>query len=505
MSKARVDRIFTETAVLTYCIDEDGKSFAFAFNGNPLGDELTPEITGLPAHLFQGYISTKDLPNSPGKLFSEGYEEQIRTICQKDSVNTFVLSRFPLPPGGKAKVLVSLRDITPIKALAGEKISSELLLGLVAGNMTDVFCVMNLENKLVFLSPSVEKLTGYTVQEMSDMNFFDLVDAEYMPVIQKYLDIFQDLKSQRFLKEEDKHSMTFELQIITKNKETRWAEISAFPYTDLNSRLKGAYGVIRDISEYKIKQEAIQNSLQYEIELSQVKSKYISSVSHEFRTPLSIIYSNLQLLESHLYELDAETLADSFELSKMAVKSLLRVLDKVTIIDATGKGKLEFKPAPVNLPELIEKIVRDLNELEIVPGRIIAKVDPSLDEVLIDEYLFNHIFSNLLLNALNYSDKKQFVEFSVFQVEPGFLRFEIKDNGIGIPLHELGLIFEPFYRAANSRYVKGSGLGLAVVKECLKLHNGIILIDSIVGEGTTVKVKIPFRDEGMDMKLKNKI
>ncbi|KAF0201735.1 MAG: multi-sensor signal transduction histidine [Bacteroidetes bacterium] len=505
MSKARVDRIFTETAVLTYCIDEDGKSFAFSFNGNPLGDELTPEITGLPAHLFQGYISTKDLPNSPGKSFSEGYEEQIRTVCQKDSVNTFVLSRFPLPPGGNARVLVSLRDITPIKALAGEKISSELLLGLVAGNMTDVFCVMNLENKLVFLSPSVEKLTGYTVQEMTDMNFFDVVDPEFMPVVQKYLDIFQDLKSQRFLKEEDKHSMTFELQIITKNKETRWAEISAFPYTDLNNRLKGAYGVIRDISEHKIKQEAIQSSLQYEIELSQVKSKYISSVSHEFRTPLSIIYSNLQLLESHLYELDAETLADSFELSKMAVKSLLRVLDKVTIIDATGKGKLEFKPALVNLPELIEKIVRDLNELEIVPGRIIAKVDPVLEEVFIDEYLFNHIFSNLLLNALNYSDKKQFVEFSVFQAESGFLRFEIKDNGIGIPLQDLGLIFEPFYRAANSRYVKGSGLGLAVVKECLKLHNGIISIDSTIGEGSTVKVNIPFRDEETEMKLKNKI
>jgi len=293
--------------------------------------------------------------------------------------------------------------------------------------------------------------------------------------------------------------------IVTKNKETRWAEVSAFPYTDISNRIKGAYGVIRDISEQKQKQEAMQTSLQYEIELSQVKSKYISSVSHEFRTPLSIIYSNLQLLESHLYELDAETLADSFELSKMAVKSLLRVLDKVTIIDATGKGKLDFKPTLVNLPELIEKVVRDLNELEIVPGRIITNIDPGVKEVFIDEYLFVHIFSNLLHNALNYSDKKQFVEFSVFQAGPDFLRFVVKDNGIGIPLQDIGLIFEPFYRAANSRYVKGSGLGLAVVKECLKLHNGTISIESGLGEGSTVEVRIPFQEEEVEMKLKNMI
>ncbi len=505
MSKARVDRIFTETSVLTYCIDEVGQPFAFSYNGNPLGDELTSELPELPEYMFQGYLSVNGSPDAPGNSLHEGYEEQIRTLCQKNHVHTFVLSRYPLPPGCKAKAMFILRDITPIKLLSGEKSSSELLLGLVAGNMTDVFCVMDLENKMIFLSPSVEKLTGYTVQEMFNMTFVDIVSPEFMPIVQKYLDIFEVFKSRRFLQEEDKHALSFELQIITKNKETRWAEVSAFPYTDISNRIKGAYGVIRDISEQKQKQEAMQTSLQYEIELSQVKSKYISSVSHEFRTPLSIIYSNLQLLESHLYELDAETLADSFELSKMAVKSLLRVLDKVTIIDATGKGKLDFKPTLVNLPELIEKVVRDLNELEIIPGRIITNIDPGVKEVFIDEYLFVHIFSNLLHNALNYSDKKQFVEFSVFQAGPDFLRFVVKDNGIGIPLQDIGLIFEPFYRAANSRYVKGSGLGLAVVKECLKLHNGTISIESGLGEGSTVEVRIPFQEEEVEMKLKNMI
>ncbi|PKP50093.1 MAG: hypothetical protein CVT94_03075 [Bacteroidetes bacterium HGW-Bacteroidetes-11] len=85
------------------------------------------------------------------------------------------------------------------------------------------------------------------------------------------------------------------------------------------------------------------------------------------------------------------------------------------------------------------------------------------------------------------------------------MRFVVKDNGIGIPLQDIGLIFEPFYRAANSRYVKGSGLGLAVVKECLKLHNGTISIESGLGEGSTVEVRIPFQEEEVEMKLKNMI
>ena len=233
------------------------------------------------------------------------------------------------------------------------------------------------------------------------------------------------------------------------------------------------------------------SSLQYEIERGKVKSKYISSISHEFRTPLSIIYSNLQLLESHQHELDAETIADSFDLSKMAVKSLLRVLDKVTIIDASGKGKIEFKPSLLDLSELIQSVVNDLNEMEIVPGRIKVNIDPAIGQVYIDEYLFRHIISNVLHNALNYSDKKQFVEMNVAYNGTEFLVFEVTDKGIGIPKEDMGLLFEPFYRASNARYIKGSGLGLSVIHACLKLHHGTISMNSEVGRGTIVKVMLP--------------
>lgn len=126
------------------------------------------------------------------------------------------------------------------------------------------------------------------------------------------------------------------------------------------------------------------------------------------------------------------------------MKSLLRVLDKVTVIDAVNKNKLEFKPSSVNLPDVCHRIVKDLNEMEMYPDRIELMIDAIPDEVWIDESLFNHIFINLLHNALNFSDKKKKIQFKVSLIDSREALFVISDNGIGIPEEEFGYIFEPF-------------------------------------------------------------
>lgn len=489
LNKPKVDKVFSDASVLTCCLDSNNNAFDFYYNGLSLGDQPIAGEDKQLSIILQSFSMLGDMAfiqvNS-----GETPRDIIKSLCIEGNVYTFLLNISRLPDSAKASCFVSLRDITSISATLGEKRSNDILLGLVTGNMTDVFCVLNLQGNLIFLSPSVEKLTGYLPSEIMEMPLLKLISEETIGIVQERLSAFDELRKKRYLEDNDMNSRIFQIEFYTRSGDKKWAEISAAPYCDHNHRLKGAYGIIRDITEQKQKQEEIQSTLQYEIELSNVKSKYISSVSHEFRTPLSIIYSNLQLLEAHLYELDAETLADSFDLSKMAVKSLLRVLDKVTIIDAAGKGKLEFKPSLVNLESLVDKIVNEVNEMEIIPGRIISKISPEIGDVILDENLFSQILSNLLLNALKYSDKKQFVNFDVSLISEKELYLEVRDKGIGIPPQDKNLIFEPFYRASNSRAVKGSGLGLAVVKECLKLHQGSIVIESKPGEGTTVKVKL---------------
>lgn len=264
----------------------------------------------------------------------------------------------------------------------------------------------------------------------------------------------------------------------------------ALPEGDAN-RLIVAIREITAISGCETLQDDVSETLEHEIRISKEKSMYISSVAHDFRTPLSIIYSNLQLLEAFRLELDEETMQDAFMLSKMAVKTLLRVLDKVEIIDASAKGKLEFKPVSCDLPALCRKVVDELNEMDLGPNRIELTVDESIGVVSMDETLFKNIFLNLLQNALNFSEKKQKVSFTVFQERPGFVVFKVADKGIGISAHDLDYIFEPFYRGSNSKYAKGSGLGLAVMKDCLKMHRGKVFVESSPGSGSVFTVELP--------------
>lgn len=496
------DEIHVEASVLYFCLDHAGKPFKFIYNGIPLGDQITADCPGLPEPMYKGYVFFQNNFQQEFSATDSLHYELRKTLCFDEKVFTFLFSKFSLPGDSKAGELISIRDITAVNNLEGKSNINEILLGVVVENMADVFCVFDIKGILTFVSPSIEKLIGYKATELMNFPFTEFVVPEAKQAINDAFTQLYELREKQPISDEDKGPIVVEVQFITLSKELKWTEISLAPYTSLDNKIKGIYGIIRDISDYKQQHAEMQSTLQYEIERGKVKSKYISSISHEFRTPLSIIYSNLQLLESHQHELDAETIADSYDLSKMAVKSLLRVLDKVTIIDASGKGKLEFKPAITDLSELVQSVVNDLNEMEIVPGRIKVNMDPGIGQVYIDEYLFRHIFSNVLHNALNYSDKKQFVEMNVAFDGKGFIAFEVKDNGIGIPKEDMGLLFEPFYRATNTRYIKGSGLGLSVINECLKLHQGTISLNSEVGQGTIAKIVLPLSYADVD-KLEN--
>lgn len=408
----------------------------------------------------------------------------------------FLISKFPFTIANEEVVLFSaIRHVTAFVDSLNKIGSRNVLFSLVAENMSDVFCVVDMEARMAFMSASVKKLTGYSATEIAEIPLNQLVSAESLETLINLWKEFKNSATEHNKVLPEFSQKLIEIEFLRKDQEKRWAELTAASFSDPDGKILGVHGLIRDITERKAGQEEIRSSLKREIELSNVKSKYISTISHEFRTPLSIIYSNLQLLENHRFELDAETINDAFELSRMAVKSLLRVLDKVTVIDAVKKGKLEFKPTAANLEKLCNKLVNDLNEMEMVPGRIDLILGDLPDELWIDELLFNHIFTNLLLNALNFSEKKHKVKFEVSMLTPYQAVFTISDQGMGIPEDEKEYIFEPFFRTSNARHARGSGLGLAVVRDCLKLNKGEISFDSEIGVGSVFKVILPVARE----------
>ncbi|HOI86500.1 MAG TPA: PAS domain-containing sensor histidine kinase [Lentimicrobium sp.] len=418
-------------------------------------------------------------------------ESSVEMVEYKGIKRSYLVDRFPLlkmPEGG---MLLSIRDVSAIFSVAGTDTSKDSGIGAGADPAADVFFVIDNKGDLTFLSPSVEMLTGYPVNELIGNPAIGISDPKAVETIASLKSAFSILIGKTGLSAADLRPLHYKLAFTRKDGAQRWVEISASPFTNASGEFHGIHGMIRDITDRKVKQDQIKTTLEHERELSEGKSRYISTVSHEFRTPLSIIYSNLQLLEKYRFELDQETIHDAFELSRMAVKSLLRLLDKVTIIDASGKGKLDFKPSEVKLGVICRKIVDEVNELEFVPDRIVLSIEDEDSVVWIDENLFRHIFINLLQNALNYSEKKQKVTFTIKQDTSGFVTFVVADQGIGIPEQDRQFIFEPFYRAGNSRQFKGSGLGLAVVNECLSLHKGRIFLDSKPGQGSTFTVILP--------------
>jgi PAS domain S-box-containing protein len=477
-------------SVYSYIKKRGARPGPFTYNNSRSADPLTGFDNPLPQlwlmaidHLLGRAEKEDDEVLMNGVLL-----EYIFELSVEGSDYKFLVSKIPLELDGSDYVFATFRNVTFYLDCVDEIGSRKVLFSFVAENMSDVFCVVDMDARPAFMSASIKNLTGYTAEEIAGIPLSSILTQDSF---EKLIKIWPEFRKP----DVGIRNEIFEIEFIRNDQEKRWAEVTAASFAGRDGIILGVHALIRDISERKAKHEELRISLEREIQLSNVKSKYISTISHEFRTPLSIIYSNLQLLENHRFELDAETINDAFELSRMAVKSLLRVLDKVTVIDAVDKGKLEFRPAVEDINQICRNLVKDLNEMEMVPDRIDLLLEQIPAELWIDESLFSHIFTNLLLNALKFSDKKSRVKFEISMISPVLASFTITDTGIGIPEEEMNFIFEPFYRASNSKHARGSGLGLAVVRDCLKLHKGEISFESKVGEGSIFKVVLPVAGE----------
>lgn len=248
-----------------------------------------------------------------------------------------------------------------------------------------------------------------------------------------------------------------------------------------------------DITERKRAEQDMQNNLARERELSQLKSRFVSMTSHEFRTPLAGILSSTELLRHYGDRLPAEEKTELFEQIESSVERMARMLDNILLIGRADAQGLQFRPAPMTLPPLCHELVEEVERSRIGDGiapRVV--LDCQVDEVeyLLDAALLRHILVNLLSNACKYSPAGGEVRFEV-SLDRQSLRFVVADQGIGIPLADQPRLFESFHRASNVGNISGTGLGLAIVKQSVELHGGRITLDSAPGSGSRFTVDIP--------------
>lgn len=247
------------------------------------------------------------------------------------------------------------------------------------------------------------------------------------------------------------------------------------------------------IKEIELKMEAeklLQDSLSKEKELSSLKSRFISTASHEFRTPLTSVLTSTELVQRYFNKWDKEKLDEHLDRIKRSVEYLTKLMDNVLSVNKAEAGKIVFTPEKVDLNELCLEVIE---ELHLRTNEIIKfnyEFTGKEKVFMLDYRQAEHILHNLLSNAVKYSLNNGTVELSVAADEEK-IEITVKDQGIGIPAEDIAHLFEPFHRSKNTIDIKGTGLGLSIVKHAVELHNGKIEVNSAEGVGTTFLVTIP--------------
>ncbi len=245
--------------------------------------------------------------------------------------------------------------------------------------------------------------------------------------------------------------------------------------------------------EIKLKEEAehrLEEALEKEKELSDLKSRFISTTSHEFRTPLTSILTSAGLIQRYQGKWEPKKTEEHFDRIKNSVSNLTRLIDDVLTISKAEAGKLIFKPEDLNFFNLCDKLFHDAEmnakgdytfEFNYTAERKYFKLDKSLMELALQ---------NLISNAVKYSRRGGKINLRV-EADDQNLDFEIKDEGIGIPKEDLPRLYESFYRSKNAIDIQGTGLGLSIVKHAVDSHGGKIEVFTEEGSGTCFKVTIP--------------
>lgn len=236
--------------------------------------------------------------------------------------------------------------------------------------------------------------------------------------------------------------------------------------------------------------EASRKALEQEKELSELKLQLFSMVSHEFRTPLSLIMGSAQLLGKSLQTPIEPSKLKNLQRIKSSVKTMTLMLENILTLARSEAGKLEFNPNLVEVQTFclnLSENFRIFNESK----RMIKFVKQGRNtHAYLDETLMYSILGNLLSNALKYSSEETTVYLTSI-CEPNFVAFRVKDRGIGITPADREKLFDPFSRGSNVRGIWGTGLGLALVKRCVDLHRGTLTLESEAGIGSTFTVTIP--------------
>lgn len=358
------------------------------------------------------------------------------------------------------------------------------------------------------INPSALALFGYEAEEVIGKNINFLMPEPYKSAHDAYIQNYLTTGTKKIIGigrevkglKKDNTTFPFRLSVsevnfknrkiftgfvhdLTQQKE---AEELLLTYTEelenkVSNRTKD---LIKLVSELEDTKEHLSQSLAKEKELGQLKSRFVSMASHEFRTPLSSIQLSTTLIDKYLEKRDFLSIQKHLAKIKGSIELLTNFLNDFLSLERLETGQTFANIQELRLVNFSEEIIEEMRPITKQNQTIVYQHTGNTDRVFLDRNLLKSAIINLISNAIKYSGENTFIEFNT-EVTPHSCIIQIKDNGIGIPIQEQKHLLEPFFRANNTGKIPGTGLGLNIVKRYVTLMKGEISWESKQDEGTT--------------------
>lgn len=286
-----------------------------------------------------------------------------------------------------------------------------------------------------------------------------------------------------------------ELRFRTKSGELRDA-LSSFAPIHLGGETC-VLSMFQDITERKrmeqelLEAERMRIELEKQRELVEMKEEFIATVSHDFRTPLTVIVTSSDMLIRYQGRLPAERMTEHLTRIGEQARYMTDLLDDVLQFSKARAGKLEVHPSAIQLEQYCKTLFEQFQVNGKPEHRFLFSASGQLNDAFIDEKILQRVLVNLISNAIKYSPDGGEIRFDLFR-EGENVVFRISDQGIGIPFEDQQHIFQPFQRASNTHDIEGTGLGMAIVHQNLNVYGGLIEMESQPGKGSIFTVRLPY-------------
>jgi PAS domain S-box-containing protein len=427
----------------------------------------------IPLQTAKGVIGVLDLQSVHRNAFSERDQRIISAFAERAAVAIEMMTLYEEINRYASELEERVAQRTEELLQAKESVEA------IFNQSSDAIVLIHSDGSIRQSNPAFNTLFGYEAHELLGQPLRELSNPQQAEMLEEIIQVVMEAKV----------AQRMEMTAYRKNKALLNVDVAISPISDYASSETRLICSFRDITERKQLEENLRQTIAKEQELSKLKTRFTTMVSHDFRNPLAAIQTSTDLLKYQYDKLSEEKRVNYLNKIQKQIRHLTDMLEDILLIGKADAIGLSFNPSPFDLENFCRNIMEEI-QTTTINHRLLFAARGACQNISMDPRLLRQILVNLLSNAVKYSPNGGDIRFDLSCLENKTI-FNIQDNGIGISEEDRAHLFEPYYRAENVMNIQGTGLGLSIVKLGVEAHGGTIQVETALSSGTAFIVTIP--------------